>query len=105
MTVEGIDTREMKAYVLDKFVKEGDFGFLKEGELSAMVDSLLELDDAYMRTLGEEGVYDDDDAYEALFAGMKKLYPQYEMYCMRLSEDYLDFAEEYLVSVDAIEWE
>ena len=49
--------------------------------------------------------YDDDAAYEALYAHMQARFPEYKMYAMRLSEDYLDFAEEYLVSVDAIEWE
>lgn len=36
---------------------------------------------------------------------MQAQFPAYKMYAMRLSEDYLDFAEEYLVSVDAIEWD
>ena len=49
--------------------------------------------------------YDDDAAYEALYADLQQRFPAYKMYAMRLSEDYLDFAEEYLVSVDAIEWE
>ena len=53
----------------------------------------------------EDGEYDDDAAYEALYAHMQARFPEYKMYAMRLSEDYLDFAEEYLVSVDAIEWD
>ena len=89
-----VDMQEMRAYILDKFRKEGDFDFLKEGELEAMVDALLQEDQAYLASLPEDGEYDDDAAYEA-----------YKMYAMRLSEDYLDFAEEYLVSVDAIEWD
>lgn len=100
-----IDKGAMRAYVLDKFVKEGDFEFLKNGELNEMVDAMIELDTAYMDSLTEDGVYEDDDAYEKLFTAMQARYPQYKMYCMRLAEDYLDFAEEYLVSVGAIEWE
>lgn len=102
---EGIDLTAMRAYILDKFVKEGDFDFLKPGELDAMTDAMMELDTAYMASLGEDSVYDDDGAYEKLFAAMQTRYPQYKMYCMRLCEDYLDFAEEYLASVGAIEWE
>lgn len=100
-----IDKSAMRAYVLDKFVKEGDFDFLKSGELNEMVDAMIELDTAYMDYLAEDAMYEDDDAYEKLFTAMQERYPQYKMYCMRLAEDYLDFAEEYLVSVGAIEWE
>ena len=49
--------------------------------------------------------YEDDDVYEMLIAALQNKYPNYKMYAMRLAEDYLDFSEEYLVSVDAIEWE
>ena len=100
-----IDLTAMRAYVLDKFVKEGDFDFLKPGELETMVDAMIELDAAYMDSLTEAAVYDDDTAYEKLFAAMQERFPQYKMYCMRLAEDYLDFAEEYLASIGAIEWE
>lgn len=102
-----VDMGEMKKYVVDKFAAEGDFSFLKPGELDAMVDALIALDDEYMKKSGaEEGeVYDDDAAYEVIFAGMQKRFPDYKMYAMRLAEDYLDFAEEYLGSVGAIEWE
>ncbi len=101
----GVDMQEMRAYILDKFQKEGDFDFLQEGELEAMVDAMLAADAAYMEPLPEDGEYDDDAAYEALYADLQQRFPAYKMYAMRLSEDYLDFAEEYLVSVDAIEWD
>ncbi|MDR0839946.1 MAG: hypothetical protein LBN26_00955 [Christensenellaceae bacterium] len=100
-----VDKLEMRTYILDKFRKEGDFKFLKEGELERMVDALLALDQGYMDTLGEEAEYDDDAAYDILFAGMQAQFDNYKIYAMRLSEDYLDFVEEYLVSVDAIEWD
>lgn len=100
-----VNKNEMRAYILDKFQKEGDFGFLKEGELEAMVEGLMAADEAYMATLPEDGEYDDDAAYELFFEALQERFPSYKMYAMRLSEDYLDFAEEYLVSVDAIEWD
>ena len=95
-----IDIDAMKAYILNKFTVEGDFEFLEEGELAKMVNE-------YMAKSGaDEGAdYDDDDAYELIFAGMQKRWPKYKEFAMRLSEDYLDFAEEYLESVGAIEWE
>ncbi len=99
-----IDRNEMKAYILKKFQAEGDFAFLKEDELDAMIEVMLDLDSAYGESVGDD-VYDDDEAYDALYAGLQERYPDYKMYCMRLAEDYLDFSEEYLVSIDAIEWE
>ncbi len=100
-----VDMTAMKGYILDKFKAEGDFDFLKEGLLEEMVKEMLSLDQAYMAKLGEDDEYDDDDVYDMLFAAMQKKYPDYKMFAMRLAEDYLDFAEEYLVSVDAIEWD
>ena len=89
-----VDLNEMKAYILNKFKNEGDFDFLKEG-----------LMEAYLAKLSEDDDYEDDDVYEMLIAALQNKYPNYKMYAMRLAEDYLDFSEEYLVSVDAIEWE
>ena len=100
-----VDMNEMRAYILDKFRKEGDFDFLQPGELESMVDAMLAADGTYMAGLPADGEYDDDAAYEALYADLQSRFPAYKMYAMRLAEDYLDFAEEYLVSVDAIEWE
>ena len=104
---EGVDEKALREYVIQKFTAEGDFDFLKEGELAAIVDAMRALDEAYMHESGaDEGeLYDDDDAYELIFSRLQAAYPQYKMYCMRLTEDYLDFVEEYLASVDAIEWE
>ncbi|HWQ58245.1 MAG TPA: hypothetical protein VN540_04425 [Clostridia bacterium] len=107
MMYADVDVNEMKKYILDKFAAEGDFSFLKEGELPAMVDALMALDEEYMKGSGADAgeVYDDDAAFERIFEGMKVRFPQYKMYAMRLAEDYMDFAEEYLGSVGAIEWE
>ena len=104
---EGIDENALRAYVIDKFSAEGDFDFLKEWELPAIVDAMRGFDEEYMRASGADvgELYDDDDAYELIFTNLQAAYPQYKMYCMRLAEDYLDFVEEYLASVNAIEWE
>ena len=104
MTYE-VDMNAMKAYIIEKFNAEGDFEFLKEGLLDEMVTEMMSIDQAYMAKLAEDDEYDDDAVYAMLFAAMQKKYPDYKMFAMRLAEDYLDFAEEYLVSVDAIEWE
>ncbi|MDY5694458.1 MAG: hypothetical protein SPK73_06765 [Eubacteriales bacterium] len=100
-----VDLNEMKAYILNKFNVEGDFDFLKDGLMEELVDAMMAIDQNYLAKLGEDDDYDDDDAYDLLYEGMQKKYPELKMYAMRLSEDYLDFSEEYLESVGAIEWE
>ena len=100
-----VDLNEMKAYILNKFNVEGDFDFLKDGRMEELVDAMMAIDQSYLAKLGEDDDYDDDDAYDLLYEGMQKKYPELKMYAMRLSEDYLDFSEEYLESVGAIEWE
>ena len=100
-----VDLNEMKAYILNKFNVEGDFDFLKDGLMEELVDTMMAIDQSYLAKLGEDDDYDDDDAYDLLYEGMQKKYPELKMYAMRLSEDYLDFSEEYLESVGAIEWE
>ena len=104
---EGIDESALREYIINKFTAEGDFDFLKEGELPAIVEAMRGFDEEYMQASGanEGEIYDDDDAYELIFTRLQAAYPQYKMYCMRLAEDYLDFAEEYLASVGALEWE
>ena len=100
-----VDLNEMKAYILNKFNVEGDFDSLKDGLMEELVDAMMAIDQNYLAKLGEDDDYDDDDAYDLLYEGMQKKYPELKMYAMRLSEDYLDFSEEYLESVGAIEWE
>lgn len=100
-----VDLNEMKAYILNKFNVEGDFDFLKDGLMEELVNAMMAIDQSYLAKLGEDDDYDDDDAYDLLYEGMQKKYPELKMYAMRLSEDYLDFSEEYLESVGAIEWE
>ena len=99
-----IDRAQMKAYILDKFIKEGDFEFMQD-KLEEVVEAMIDLDEQYIASLGEDGVYDDDEIYESMFPELQKRFADYKMYCMRLCEDYLDFEEQYLVSIDAIDWE
>lgn len=95
------------AYILERMQKQGDFEFLPEGLLEEMLKKLIALDDAYMKIAGvDEGEeYDDDAAMQALFEGMAGSFPDYRMYMMRMTEDYLDYNEEYLDSIGAIDWE
>ena len=49
--------------------------------------------------------YDDDEAYARIHRAMTEKYPDFKTYMMRLVDDYLDFSEDYLESIGAIDWE
>lgn len=97
---------EAYAYIIDKLQKLGDYSFLPEGVLGEMLKRLIALDEAFMQNTGvNDGMeYDDDAALAALHASMAEAFPEYKMYMLRLSEDYLDYNEEYLDSIGAIDW-
>ncbi len=101
-----MEEQKQRAYILAKFQEQGDFSFMEE--LPEMVDYIVTLDDKFMEDTGVtdgDEVYDDDKAYEFLFAGMNERFPARKMYLMRFVEDYMDYAEDYLESIGAIEWE
>lgn len=94
-------------FILEKFKDMGDYDFIEGHLFNEMVERVLKLDEEYMKESGVEegGVYDDDEAYEYMHEKMMEEYPEYKMYMMRLVEDYMEFNEQYLESVGAIEWE
>lgn len=98
---------EAQTYILDHIKELGDYDFLPCDTLKEMVLKLSALDEEYMEQAGVNagGEYDDNDALEYLAKALKAAYPDYEMYMHRLCEDYLDYNEEYLDSIGAIEWE
>lgn len=98
---------EAQTYILNHIKELGDYEFLPGGTLKEMVLKLSALDEEYMEQSGVNagGEYDDNDALEFLAKSIKLAYPEYEMYMQRLCEDYLDYNEEYLDSIGAIEWE
>ena len=95
-----------KAYILTRFTDQGDFAFLGDA-LPAMIEEVMDLDNAYIEHSGanEDGVYDDDEAFDFMFEEMSKAHPDYKMYMMRFVEDYMEYSEAYLESIGAIEWD
>lgn len=96
------------SYIFDRLEKQGDYSFLPEGLLHEMLQRLVSLDEAFMKETGVEdgtAAYDDDAAAQAISKGLSEAYPEYRMYMLRLTEDYLDYNEEYLDSIGAIEWD
>ncbi len=97
---------EAAAFILNKFREQGDFSFVDEGLFSEMVRTIQDLDAKYIEQCeSEDAVYDDDEAYERIHHAMTEKYPDFKTYMMRLVDDYLDFSEDYLESIGAIDWE
>lgn len=96
------------AYILAKYKEQGDFLIFGEDTLAKLLEKAIDLDQAFMEASGVANgseVYDDDAAFDALFEGMQKAFPEHKMYLMRFCEDYLDYNEAYLESIGLIEWE
>ncbi len=96
-----------KKYIKQRFMEQGDFLILKEEVFDAMLDRIMELDEAFMESTGvnDGEVYDDDKAFDFMFEEMQKSFEEQKMYCMRFVDDYMDYSEGYLESIGAIEWE
>ncbi|MBQ1633030.1 MAG: hypothetical protein II049_09445 [Clostridia bacterium] len=96
-----------KKFIKQKFMEQGDFLILKEEVFDQMLNRIVELDETFMEENGvnDGEVYDDDRAFEYLFAEMQKSFEEQKMYCMRFVEDYMDYSEAYLESIGAIEWD
>lgn len=101
-----IDLMDGKAFILEKFNKDGDFSFIPNEELDAIVTLLISTDDQYMNDdeVYDGADYDEEKAFELLQKAVLTNYSQYKTYAMRLVEDYMDYVEEYLASIGAIEW-
>ena len=96
-----------KKFIKQRFMEQGDFLILKEEVFDRMLDRIVELDESFMETTGvnDGEVYDDEKAFEYMFAEMQKSFEEQKMYCMRFVEDYMDYSEAYLDSIGAIEWD
>lgn len=94
-------------FITERLVEQGEYEFMQEATFKQMVDELSLIDEKYMAESGvDDGeAYDDEVAFQRMFTGISGKFPQYKMYCMRLTEDYMDMYEEYLESIGAIEWE
>ena len=99
-----IDFDEAKKYIVGEFKNQGDFDFIPAEECSAMVSLLVDIDSEYMLEVMEDDIYDEDFIYEKMLAAITEKYDKYKTYLMRFVDDYMDFMEQYLASIDAVEW-
>ncbi|MBR5948939.1 MAG: hypothetical protein IKZ82_09915 [Clostridia bacterium] len=100
-----LDLTQAKLYIAEKYKNQGDFDFISEADFSSMLDELLAIDAKYLDEIGDDEPYDEDEVFERMQTALVKKYPAYKTYLMRFVDDYMDFMEEYLVSIDAVEWE
>ena len=96
-----------RSYIADRFMKQGDFGILSKDVFDAMLDKVMDLDEAYMEESGvnDGAVYDDDQAFDYMMEKLQAAFPEQKMYAMRFVEDYMEYSEAYLESAGLIDWE
>lgn len=101
------DRQEQSAFIARMFDEQGYADVMPRDRFDQMLAAALELDAAFMQKTGVDdgAVYDDDAAYEYLYEGLVRAYPEHRMYCMRFADDYMEYCERYLDSVGAIDWE
>jgi len=101
------DSAAACAFILEKFREQGDFLAIDGLNLDAMVATAQKAEQAYMEKndVLDGGVYDDDEAFEAIQSALVVAFPEQKMYAMRFAEDYLDYSEAYLEEAGLIEWE
>jgi len=89
-----------------KFRNAGDFDFIPDEQLEEIISALVAIDDKYLRKIAEDdSPYDEEYVYEHMLKSVSSKFSRYQTYLMRLVDDYMDFMEQYLVSIDAVEWE
>ena len=105
--MEEYSQADARAYIADKFTKQGDFSILPKDVFERMLDKVMELDEAYMAEAGvtDGGIYDDDAAFEYMMEKLQAAFPEQKMYAMRFVEDYMEYDEAYLESAGLIDWE
>jgi hypothetical protein len=91
-----LDIIAAKDFIAGKFRNAGDFDFIPDEQLEEIISALVAIDDEYLRKIAE-----DDSPYDEV----SSKFSRYQTYLMRLVDDYMDFMEQYLVSIDAVEWE
>ena len=101
-----LDIIAAKDFIAGKFRNAGDFDFIPDEQLEEIISALVAIDDEYLRKIAEDdSPYDEEYVYEHMLKSVSSKFSRYQTYLMRLVYDYMDFMEQYLVSIDAVEWE
>ena len=101
-----LDIIAAKDFIAGKFRNAGDFDFIPDEQLEEIISALVAIDDEYLRKIAEDdSPYDEEYVYEHMLKSVSSKFIRYQTYLMRLVDDYMDFMEQYLVSIDAVEWE
>ena len=101
-----LDIIAAKDFIAGKFRNAGDFDFIPDEQLEEIISALVAIDDEYLRKIAEDdSPYDEEYVYEHMLKSVSSKFRRYQTYLMSLVDDYMDFMEQYLVSIDAVEWE
>ena len=92
-----LDIIAAKDFIAGKFRNAGDFDFIPDEQLEEIISALVAIED--------DSPYDEEYVYEHMLKSVSSKFSRYQTYLMRLVDDYMDFMEQYLVSIDAVEWE
>ena len=99
-----LDIIAAKDFIAGKFRNAGDF--IPDEQLEEIISALVAIDDEYLRKIAEDdSPYDEEYVYEHMLKSVSSKLSRYQTYLMRIVDDYMDFMEQYLVSIDAVEWE
>lgn len=107
MEEKNFDAGAARAYIIERFARQGDFLIFGEDAIAEMTAQAMALDEAFIHDTDAdgEGFYDDDAAFDYMLQGMQRAFPEHKMYMMRFVEDYMDYNEEYLDAQGLIDWE
>lgn len=101
-----LDIIAAKDFIIGKFRNAGDFDFIPDEQMDEIVSALAAIDNEYLKKIAEDdSPYDEEYVYEHMLKAVLSKFSKYQTYLMRLVDDYMDFMEQYLVSIDAVEWE
>ena len=101
-----LDIIAAKDFIAGKFRNAGDFDFIPDEQLEEIISALVAIDDEYLRKIAEDdSPYDEEYVYKHMLKSVSSELSRYQTYLMRLVDDYMDFMEQYLVYIDAVEWE
>lgn len=103
-----MNTEDMKAYVIAELPKMNDYSFMGD-DFEKIVATLIRLEDDYIKSIipNPDGDcdYDDEEAFNVIFHGIRREFPDYAMFFECMVDDYLEISEKFLTDAGEIDWQ
>lgn len=106
--LEGFNEKEALDFVLDQLNNDKAYEGVPKDELESITAQVMEADKKYMEIAQnkEDGVYDEDDAYDFILETLSEGMDQESKALVSLITDgYLEYFDQYLEDNDLIDWE